>query len=50
MSRGAVQADTRMFWTTAAAAAVVAPALIAFNLPPSATFLNQVAALIGWSG
>jgi O-antigen ligase len=34
----------------AAAAAVAAPALIAFNLPPSATFLNQVAALIGWSG
>ena len=34
----------------AAAAAVVAPALIAFNVPPSATFLNQVAALIGWAG
>lgn len=32
----------------AAAAAIAAPALIAFNVPPSATFLNQAAALIGW--
>ena len=31
-------------WLAAAAAAVAAPALIAFNLSPSATFLNQVAA------
>jgi O-antigen ligase len=32
----------------AAAAAIAAPALIAFNVPPSATFLNQAASLIGW--
>ncbi|WP_298834056.1 O-antigen ligase family protein [uncultured Piscinibacter sp.] len=32
----------------AAAAAVAAPALIAFNVPPSSTFLNQAAALVGW--
>lgn len=32
----------------AAAAAIAAPALIAFNVPPSATFLNQAAAMIGW--
>jgi O-antigen ligase len=38
------------FHRIAAAAAVAAPALIAFNVPPSATFLNQVAALIGWAG
>ena len=28
--------------------AVGLPALLAFNLPPSATFLNQAAALFGW--
>lgn len=28
--------------------AVVVPTLLAFNLPPSATFLNQAAALLGW--
>jgi O-antigen ligase len=27
-----------------------APALLAFNLPPSATFFNQAAALVGWGG
>ena len=31
----------------AAAAAVAAPTLIAFNLSPSATFLNQAASLVG---
>ncbi|MGE0226824.1 MAG: pilin glycosylation ligase domain-containing protein, partial [Acetobacteraceae bacterium] len=35
-------------WLVAAAAAVAAPTLIAFNLPPSATFLNQTAAMVGW--
>jgi len=30
--------------------AVSAPALLAFNLPPSATFLNQAAAIVGWGG
>jgi O-antigen ligase len=28
--------------------AVALPALLAYNLPPSSTFLNQAAALIGW--
>lgn len=37
-------------WLVAAAAAVAAPVLIAFNLPPSATFLNQAAAMVGWGG
>ncbi len=32
----------------AAAAAIAAPTLIAFNLSPSATFLNQAASLVGW--
>jgi O-antigen ligase len=31
-----------------AALAVAVPTLFAFNLPPSATFLNQAASLIGW--
>ena len=29
---------------------MAAPALLAFNLPPSATFLNEAAALVGWGG
>ena len=28
--------------------AVALPALLAYNLPPSSTFLNQAAALVGW--
>ncbi|MEO7150102.1 MAG: Wzy polymerase domain-containing protein [Burkholderiaceae bacterium] len=32
----------------AAALAVALPTFIAYNLPPSATFLNQAAALVGW--
>lgn len=31
-----------------ATAAITAPALIAFNVAPSATFINQAAALVGW--
>ena len=31
-----------------ACAALAVPSLLAFNLPPSSTFLNQAAALIGW--
>ncbi len=34
--------------TVAALLAVALPTLFAFNLPPSATFLNQGAALVGW--
>ncbi len=30
--------------------AIGLPMILAFNVPPSATFLNQAAALIGWSG
>ena len=29
--------------------AVAVPPLLAINFPPSATFLNQAAALVGWS-
>ena len=35
-------------WSWAACAAVALPTLIAYHLPPSATFLNQAMALIGW--
>ena len=34
--------------SAAALLAVVGPALLAYNQPPSATFLNQAAAVIGW--
>jgi O-antigen ligase len=30
--------------------AIAVPALLAFNVPPSATFLNQAVALLGWGG
>ena len=44
------RADQRdRLWVATACAAVVVPSLLAFNLPPSATFLNQAAALIGWA-
>ncbi len=33
-----------------ACAAVALPTLIAFNVPPSATFFNQAAAYVGWGG
>ena len=35
---------------TMACLAVAAPTLIAFNVPPSATFFNQAAAFVGWGG
>ena len=35
-------------WIAAAALVVVLPTLLAYNPPPSATFLNQAAAFIGW--
>ena len=34
--------------TALAVNAVALPALLAYNLPPSSTFLNQAAALVGW--
>ena len=37
-------------WAALAVLAVALPTLIAFNVPPSATFFNQAAALIGWGG
>ena len=43
-----VGAGTTALHRAAAMAAIALPPLLAFNLPPSATFLNQAAALIGW--
>ena len=40
--------ERNLIWGAAAAVAVALPTLIAFNLPPSATFFNQAAALVGW--
>ena len=37
-------------WTVTALLAVVAPTLVAFNVAPSATLFNQVAAFVGWGG
>ena len=38
-------------WMVAAACmAIAVPALLAFNQPPSATFLNQGFAIVGWGG
>ncbi|MFL6664250.1 MAG: Wzy polymerase domain-containing protein [Rhizobacter sp.] len=36
-------------WGAIASAAIAVPALLAFNAPPSATFINQAAAFAGWS-
>ena len=41
---------TRGAWPMCATLAMAVPALVAFNLPPSATFFNQAAALVGWGG
>ena len=42
-------ADARTHpWELAACGAVAIPALVAYNLPPSATFFNQALALLGW--
>jgi hypothetical protein len=43
-----VEAVPPSAWTVAACIAVAFPTLLAFNLPPSATFLNQAAAFMGW--
>ncbi len=37
-------------WAVLACLAVAFPTVIAYNVPPSATFLNQAAALVGWGG
>ena len=35
-------------WSLSITLAVAVPVLLAYNLPPSATFFNQAAALLGW--
>ena len=40
--------DPQLLLTALAVSAVALPALLAYNLPPSSTFLNQAAALVGW--
>jgi len=40
--------DLKLLLTALAVNAVALPALLAFNVPPSSTFLNQAAALVGW--
>lgn len=39
----------KLLLTALAVSAVAVPALLAYNLPPSSTFLNQAAALVCWS-
>ena len=41
-------ADIAVISPGLASLAISVPMLLAFNLPPSSTFLNQAAALIGW--
>src|SRR6185437_8451124 len=38
----------RGVWALFASLAIALPTLIAYNVPPSATFLNQAAAFCGW--
>jgi O-antigen ligase len=45
----ASESSPASFHLLAAPLAVALPPLLAFNLPPSGTFLNQAAALIGWA-
>ena len=40
----------RMTSTLTVSSAVALPMLLAFNMPPSATFFNQATALLGWGG
>jgi len=47
-SRSSVPTAIESVHLLAAVAAIAAPALIASNRAPSATFLNQAAALVGW--
>lgn len=39
-----------IFWPLFAAIAIAVPVLIAYNVPPSSTFINQAASVIGWGG
>ncbi len=45
----ALKADIRALWLATVGMAVAVPNLLAFNLAPSATFLNQAASLMGWA-
>ena len=48
--QAALPAAATLAWPVAASVALAVPALLAYNFPPSATFLNQATALIGWGG
>ena len=39
-----------VLWTVLATLAIAFPTVIAYNVAPSATFLNQAAAFVGWGG
>ena len=45
----ALKVDIRDIWIATMVVAVTIPSLLAFNLPPSATFLNQATSMIGWA-
>lgn len=45
----ALKPDINAMWIAVTALAVAVPSLLAFNLAPSATFLNQATSLIGWA-
>ncbi len=42
--------EPRSLSVVAACLAIAVPVLLAYNVPPSATFLNQALSLIGWGG
>jgi len=47
-TNNAPMAESAVLWIATACVAVALPTLLAFNLPPSATFLNQAVSVIGW--
>jgi len=47
-TRNAPRAESASLWMASACVAIALPTLLAFNLPPSATFLNQAVSVIGW--
>jgi O-antigen ligase len=50
MASSEASSPPQLAWAACAVLALAAPALLAFNLAPSATFLNQAVALVGWGG
>src|SRR5881392_3843696 len=48
LAETALDTPRLLLFAIAALLAVAAPTLLAFNLPPSATYLNQALAFIGW--